>query len=126
MALHRMEVDQIKVDSSSSSALFVPAIRTGQFACDASAGEVLTLCYRSMESHLRLAAANYPVISFGTGSLVRLPGPSISQPNVYQFNKTSYDSMYKELEAKDPRLYRANGILNMLGRNRGVKWGPER
>lgn len=79
-----------------------------------------------MESHLRLAAANYPVISFGTGSLVRLPGPSISQPNVYQFNKTSYDSMYKELEAKDPRLYRANGILNMLGRNRGVKWGPER
>jgi RNA polymerase II subunit A C-terminal domain phosphatase SSU72 len=126
MALHRMEVDQINVDSSSSSALFVPAIRTGQFACDASVGEVLTLCYRSMESHLRLAAANYPVISFGTGSLVRLPGPSISQPNVYQFNKTSYDSMYKELEAKDPRLYRANGILNMLGRNRGVKWGPER
>jgi RNA polymerase II subunit A C-terminal domain phosphatase SSU72 len=79
-----------------------------------------------MESHLRLAAAHYPVISFGTGSLVRLPGPSISQPNVYQFNKTSYDSMYQELEAKDPRLYRANGLLNMLGRNRGVKWGPER
>jgi RNA polymerase II subunit A C-terminal domain phosphatase SSU72 len=88
--------------------------------------EVLTLYNRSMESHLRLAAANYPVISFGTGSLVRLPGPSISQPNVYQFNKTSYDSMYKELEAKDPRLYHANGILNMLGRNRAVKWGPER
>ncbi|TEY34764.1 hypothetical protein BOTCAL_0619g00040 [Botryotinia calthae] len=81
---------------------------------------------RSMESHLRLAAAHYPVISFGTGSLVRLPGPSITQPNVYQFNKTSYDSMYKELESKDPRLYRANGILNMLGRNRSVKWGPER
>lgn len=79
-----------------------------------------------MESHLRLAAAHYPVISFGTGSLVRLPGPTITQPNVYQFNKTSYDSMYKELESKDPRLYRANGILNMLGRNRSVKWGPER
>src|SRR5271163_4265325 len=79
-----------------------------------------------MESHLRLAAAHYPVISFGTGSLVRLPGPSITQPNVYQFNKTSYDSMYKELEAKDPRLYRANGLLNMLERNRRVKWGPER
>ena len=51
-----------------------------------------------MEAHLRLSAANYPVISFGTGSLVRLPGPSLTQPNVYQFNKTSYDSMYKELE----------------------------
>lgn len=79
-----------------------------------------------MEAHLRLSQAEYPVISFGTGSLVRLPGPTITQPNVYQFNKTSYDSMYKELEAKDGRLYRANGILNMLGRNRDVKWGPER
>ncbi|TQS38733.1 hypothetical protein Golomagni_00755 [Golovinomyces magnicellulatus] len=81
---------------------------------------------RSMESHLRLASANFPVLSFGTGSLVRLPGPTITQPNVYQFNKTSYDSMFRELEAKDPRLYRANGLLNMLDRNRNVKWGPER
>ncbi|KAL2158471.1 hypothetical protein VTH06DRAFT_4237 [Thermothelomyces fergusii] len=81
---------------------------------------------RSMEGHLRLAQANYPVISFGTGSLVRLPGPTITQPNVYKFNETSYDSIYRELEAKDPRLYRANGLLNMLGRNRVIKWGPER
>lgn len=79
-----------------------------------------------MEAHLRLSAANYPVISFGTGSLVRLPGPTITQPNVYAFNTTSYDLMYKELEEKDQRLYRANGLLNMLERNRGVKWGPER
>ncbi|KAF3805270.1 RNA polymerase II subunit A C-terminal domain phosphatase SSU72 [Colletotrichum gloeosporioides] len=81
---------------------------------------------RSMVSHLRLANANYPVISFGTGSLVRLPGPSITQPNVYHFNKTSYDSIFKELESKAPRLYRLNGVLNMVDRNRHVKWGPER
>jgi len=81
-----------------------------------------------MEAHLRLSTsdARYPVISFGTGSLVRLPGPSIDRPNVYHFNNTSYDHMYKELEGKDSRLYKANGILNMLGRNRKVKWGPER
>lgn len=79
-----------------------------------------------MEGHLRLALANYPVISFGTGSLVRLPGPTITQPNVYPFNVTSYDSMYNELSGKDSRLYRQNGILNMLERNRGVKFGPER
>lgn len=87
---------------------------------------IITFEFRSMEAHLRLSQAKYPVISFGTGSLVRLPGPTITQPNVYQFNKTSYDSMYKELESKDSRLYKNNGILNMLGRNRGVKWGPER
>ncbi|KAJ1330931.1 RNA polymerase II subunit A C-terminal domain phosphatase SSU72 [Microdochium nivale] len=81
---------------------------------------------RSMEAHLRLSQAHYPVISFGTGSLVRLPGPSITQPNVYQFNKTSYDYMYKELDEKDHRLYTANGLLNMIGRNRQIKFGPER
>ncbi|CRK22184.1 hypothetical protein BN1723_012601 [Verticillium longisporum] len=79
-----------------------------------------------MVSHLRLAEANYPVISFGTGSLVRLPGPSITQPNVYHFNKTSYDSIYRELQSKDPKLYVQNGVLNMVDRNRNVKWGPER
>ncbi|GAB7365089.1 hypothetical protein MBLNU230_g6180t1 [Neophaeotheca triangularis] len=83
---------------------------------------------RSMEAHLRLTTAPqpYPTISFGTGSLVRLPGPSISQPNVYNFNHTSYSAMYEELLHKDQRLYRANGILPMLERNKGVKWGPER
>lgn len=83
---------------------------------------------RSMEAHLRLTTSPspYPTISFGTGSLVRLPGPSISQPNVYAFNTTSYQSMYDELSSKDQRLYRANGILPMLERNKNVKWGPER
>jgi len=81
-----------------------------------------------MEAHLRLTTAPspYPTISFGTGSLVRLPGPSINQPNVYNFNHTSYAAMYNELHSKDPKLYRANGILPMLERNKGVKWGPER
>ena len=79
-----------------------------------------------MEGHIRLAEAQYPVISFGTGSLVRLPGPSLNQPNIYNFDTASYDQMYRELETKDPRLYRQNGILNMLERNRAIKWGPER
>ena len=82
--------------------------------------------HRSMEAHLRLSLASYPVISFGTGSLIRLPGPSITQPNVYPFNITSYSQIYTELSSKDPRLYRANGVLNMLERNRAVKFGPER
>lgn len=83
---------------------------------------------RSMEAHLRLSSAPnaYPVISFGTGSLVRLPGPSISQPNVYNFDTTSYNQMYEELCNQDARLYKNNGLLTMLDRNRNLKWGPER
>ena len=79
-----------------------------------------------MEAHLRLSQTPYPVLSFGTGSLVRLPGPSITQPNVYAFNTTSYAQIISSLSSKDPRLYRANGVLSMLERNRAVKWGPER
>lgn len=81
---------------------------------------------RSMEAHFQLSSVPYPVVSFGTGSLVRLPGPSITQPNVYSFNSTSYSQMYDELQSKDQRLYRNNGILNMLERNKNLKWGPER
>lgn len=81
-----------------------------------------------MEAHLQLSSAQppFPTLSFGTGSLVRLPGPAINQPNVYNFDVTTYNAMYEDLDSKDSRLYRANGLLPMLDRNRNVKRGPER
>ncbi|KAK5110519.1 RNA polymerase II subunit A C-terminal domain phosphatase [Meristemomyces frigidus] len=130
--------DERPSTSNGQSGTPQPPRTTSNPASDSFKLKFCTVCAsnnnRSMEAHLRLTTPRqederttaYPCISFGTGSLVRLPGPSITQPNVYNFNSTSYNQMYEELAGKDQRLYRANGILPMLERNRGVKWGPER
>ncbi|KAJ1666563.1 RNA polymerase II subunit A C-terminal domain phosphatase [Coemansia sp. RSA 1813] len=80
---------------------------------------------RSMEAHYQLKRQGYNIRSYGTGSQVRLPGPTAAQPNIYSFG-TAYDKIYNELKAQDKTLYARNGLLNMLNRNRGVKQAPQR
>ncbi|XP_023323642.1 RNA polymerase II subunit A C-terminal domain phosphatase SSU72 isoform X4 [Eurytemora carolleeae] len=80
---------------------------------------------RSMEAHARLKKKGFNVRSFGTGDKIKLPGPSLNQPNVYEFG-TSYEEIHSDLARKDKTMYKQNGILHMLDRNRMIKERPER
>ncbi|XP_039112492.1 RNA polymerase II subunit A C-terminal domain phosphatase SSU72-like [Hyaena hyaena] len=80
---------------------------------------------RSMEVHRVLSKRGFSVRSFGTGTIVKLPGPVPDKPNVYDF-RTTYDQMYHDLLRKDRHLYTQNGVLHMLERNKRIKPRPER
>ncbi|EKX53726.1 hypothetical protein GUITHDRAFT_64039 [Guillardia theta CCMP2712] len=80
---------------------------------------------RSMEAHKQLLHSGFNVTSFGTGTNVRLPGPSQDKPNVYEFG-TPYAEILVDLQRKDENLYRNNGLIAMLQRNVNVKRAPER
>lgn len=78
-----------------------------------------------MEAHKVLKQAGYTVRSYGTGSAVRLPGPSINKPNVFQFG-TPYTEIMKVLQSQGIKVHKNNGVLDMTTRNMKIKKAPER
>ena len=45
---------------------------------------------RSMEAHHALAKKKFNVESFGTGSQIKIPGPTRNEPNCYSFGKAFF------------------------------------
>ena len=80
---------------------------------------------RSMEAHHVLLKKGFSVSSYGTNTMIKLPGATPNTPNTYPFG-TSYESIAKDLTSKDINLYRQNGMLMLLERNKQLKNGPER
>eukprot|EP00095_Tigriopus_kingsejongensis_P007340 maker-scaffold589_size129586-snap-gene-0.46 protein:Tk07340 transcript:maker-scaffold589_size129586-snap-gene-0.46-mRNA-1 annotation:"hypothetical protein DAPPUDRAFT_39456" len=80
---------------------------------------------RSMEAHAALAKKNYDVESYGTGKMVRIPGPTKNEPNAYEFG-TTYEDIYNDLLQKNRQMYTENGMLHILDRNRRIKPKPEK
>src|ERR1700730_17911279 len=81
---------------------------------------------RSMEAHNTLLKKGFTHISsFGTNSLVKLPGPTADRPNSYSFG-TKYETIYQDLKNKDTGLYTQNGLLALMERNKRIKEAPQR
>ena len=78
---------------------------------------------RSCAGHKILHENNLKVASYGAGAQVKIPG--VDGARCFKFG-TSYDEMYKSLEAEDKDYYEKNEMLPMLDRNRKIKTAPER
>ena len=59
---------------------------------------------RSMEVHEQLKNRGFMVESFGSGSAVKLPGPALDRPNIYEFDSMSYAEIRRDLIAKNHDL----------------------
>lgn len=80
---------------------------------------------RSMEAHAVMAKRGLDVSSYGTNSMIKIPGLKKERPNVYPFG-TSYQKIAEDLKEKDFNFYTQNGLLMLLERNKRIKEGPER
>lgn len=80
---------------------------------------------RSMEAHDSATKLGFQVTSYGAGRKVKLPGLTADNPNEFEFG-TSYDAMFRSLQEQNAEYYSRNGILQMLDRDRKLKFAPQR
>jgi RNA polymerase II subunit A C-terminal domain phosphatase SSU72 len=78
-----------------------------------------------MEAHDLAFRAGFQVSSYGAGNRVRLPGQTQDDPRVFEFG-TPYHEMFKRLYEENFHFYSKNGNLQMLDRDRKLKFCPQR
>eukprot|EP00667_Euglena_gracilis_P023229 EG_transcript_26159 len=82
---------------------------------------------RSMAAHQRLLQCEgITVVSSGVGEKVKVPGPALDKPNVFDFGGPTYEQMESDFRRADERLYTHNNLISMMARNKTVKPCPER
>merc|ERR1711904_154099 len=80
---------------------------------------------RSMGAHLRLLRFGFRVESYGIGVNVKLPGPTLNEPNIFPF-ETPYNIIKRSLQHRNRKLYERNGLLELCDRNNCIKKAPQR
>jgi RNA polymerase II subunit A C-terminal domain phosphatase SSU72 len=79
---------------------------------------------RSMQVHELFQRRGIETRSYGTSTVIKLPGETITSPNLYDFSQ-SYREIYDDLCSKNEKFYRENGLLYLLERNMRIKERPE-
>jgi RNA polymerase II subunit A C-terminal domain phosphatase SSU72 len=79
---------------------------------------------RSMQVHDLFQRKGIETGSYGTSTVIKLPGESATAPNLYDFSQT-YREIYEDLLSKNEAYYRENGLLYLLERNMRIKEKPE-
>lgn len=67
-------------------------------------------------AHYFYSKKGFNVDSYGTNSVIKIPGPAADKPNSYPFGIT-YEDIYQDLLAKDPNLYYASLSICVLSKS---------
>ncbi|KAK8800313.1 hypothetical protein WA171_004949 [Blastocystis sp. BT1] len=80
---------------------------------------------RSMEAHDLFEKNNLNVVSYGTGSEIKIPGLTAKTPLSYKFG-TDYELILNDLIDKNKEFFTKREIIPMLQRDMRVKRAPQR
>jgi RNA polymerase II subunit A C-terminal domain phosphatase SSU72 len=100
-----MTIEEVKngegTEPKGSTFAYRPPYRNGRLRFAISCSSNMN---RSMEAHVQLMNSGFNVKSFGSGTTVKLPGPSPDRPNIYEFDGPTYEEIQRDLTRKNKDL----------------------